>query len=125
MGEAFVAVLGGDALEDFAAELLLVGLEVADAGLDDGPVVADLLAQGVIEGEAELLLLVVREALVEAGDGGFGGGFGGGADGGVGGEDAASRQERGRRGRGRRDSETPDKLSTGEGRAAFRTLGHG
>jgi len=64
--------------EDLFDEVLLLGREMlADAGIGDVPVVVDLGAEFVVEGEAQELLLFAGERLVERGDEGLAGGLGG------------------------------------------------
>ena len=71
--EPLVAILAAQVLHDLLAEGLLLGVQVADRRLDDGPVVADPLPQWVVEREAEQLALFRGDRLVEPGDGGLGG----------------------------------------------------
>lgn len=67
--EALVAVFGEEALEDVAQDFLLVGgVEFSDGAfalVDDVPVVGDLFAEGVVEGEVHELALGFGEAFIE------------------------------------------------------------
>ena len=60
--EPFVAVLAAEVLHDLLAEGLLLGGHVVDRRLDDVPVVADLLPQGMVEREADEFALFRAEA---------------------------------------------------------------
>src|SRR5262249_47513094 len=105
-----------------AEGLLLVG-HVADGRLDDRPVVPDLRAERVVEGEVDDFLLVVLEGLVEPGDGGLGGGRGGRA--GLGGQrrgGGAGPGGAGHRG-GSGGAEGLDEVAPREGAAAVLVLG--